>query len=258
MAGYAPLRKRAWWWPVAVPAAATAAAWLIQVLVSDELPGWARAALVVAGALSTLLAFLLPTRQLINERRDRTEAEELAANAVASYKVKVHDMLIPLTLAVSNVVTASNARIRREEQQTLRQLVVDLAAEKIGPDRSRACFYGLDSSGNPGRHLRLKNWHGRNKMPQQEFTEGTPHGSLVMALIDELGAKLIDDVDKVGLSGAPGQFEHKTLIFATVFAHEIPLGILTLDSLRPGDLNVDDLDLMRLFAQLLATGLAVG
>lgn len=91
-----------------------------------------------------------------------------------------------------------------------------------------------------------------------KLTEGTPYGSLAMNLIDKPGAELIDDVDKAGLSGVPGQSEHKTLIFATVFAHDIPLGILTPDSLRPGDLKEDDLDLMRLFAQLLAIGLAVG
>ena len=98
--GPAAATQRAWWWPVALPAALTGAAWLIQVLVSADLPGWGRAVLVVAGTLSALLAFALPARQLAAERRTRDAAEQLASEALATYKIKVHDMLIPLSLTV--------------------------------------------------------------------------------------------------------------------------------------------------------------
>ena len=105
-----PATQRAWWWPVALPAALTAAAWLIQVLVSADLPGWGRAVLVVAGTLSALLAFVMPARQLAAERRTRDAAEQLASEAVATYKVKVHDMLIPLSLTVGEAVAAPPGR----------------------------------------------------------------------------------------------------------------------------------------------------
>ena len=85
---------------MALPAGLTGAAWLIQVLVSADLPAWGRVVLILAGTLSALLAFALPARQLAVERRNRDAAEQLASEAVATYKIKVHDMLIPLALTV--------------------------------------------------------------------------------------------------------------------------------------------------------------
>lgn len=214
--------------------------------------------LIVAGTLAALLAFLLPTRQLMTERRNRAEAEHLASEAVASYKLKVHDMLIPLFLTVGDVVAAPNTPARREAQQKLQQMVVDLAAEYIGPDRSRACFFALEGTTPSGRCLRLKNWRGRNKKPRQNFAEDTPCGEFAIKVVMSLDAQLIPDVDTAGLPDVTSDGSVKTFICATVFANDRPLGMLSLDSLQPGDLKEDDLDLIRLFAQLLATGLAAG
>jgi len=248
--------RRAWWWPVALPAALTAAAWLIQVLISADLPGWGRVVLVVAGTLSALLAFVLPARQLAVERRTRDAAERLAEDAVATYKVKVHDMLIPLSLTVGEVVAAGRAAERHDAQLALRQMAVAFAAENVGPERSRACYYQLTGSA-PRRHVDLKNWHGRHKVPRASFAENSPRGELVMDIITSRDARLVENVDAAGMPGwTPGESEYKTFICAAVFAGRRVFGILTVDSLHPGDLSEDDLDMARLFAQLLATGLA--
>jgi GAF domain-containing protein len=254
--GPTPATSRAWWWPIALPAALTAAAWLIQVLVSADLPGWGRAVLVVAGTLSALLAFALPARQLAAERRTRDAAEQLAAEAVATYTLKVHDMLIPLALLVGEAVAAGRAGARKDAQSALRQMVVAFAAENVGPERSRACFYQLAGSA-PRRHVDLRNWHGRHTVPRDRFTEDSPRGQLVMDIIRTRDARLVEDVDRAGLPGwSPGASEYKTFICAAVYAGDRVFGILTVDSLHAGDLTDDDLDLARLFAQLLATGLA--
>lgn len=248
--------RRAWWWPVALPAALTGAAWLIQVLVSADLPAWGRVVLVLAGTLSALLAFALPARQLAAERRTRDAAEQLASEAVATYKVKVHDMLIPLSLTVGEAVAAARTAERREAQLALRQMAVAFAAENVGPDRSRACYYQLSGSA-PKRHVDLRNWHGRHKVPRPSFAEDSPRGQLVMNMIDDRDARLVANVDEADLPGwSPGASEYKTFICAAVYAGRRVFGILTVDSLHPGDLSDDDLDMARLFAQLLATGLA--
>ena len=78
-----------------------------------------------------------------------------------------------------------------------------------------------------------------------------------MDIIDTRDARLVENVDRSGLAGwTPGASEYKTFICAAVFAGERVFGILTVDSLRVGDLTDDDLDLARIFAQLLGTGLA--
>ena len=101
---------------------------------------------MVAGTLSALLAFALPARQLAVERRTRDAAEQLASEAVATYKVKVHDMLIPLSLTVGEAVGAHRAAERHDAQPALRQMAVAFAAENVGPERSRACYYQLAGS----------------------------------------------------------------------------------------------------------------
>lgn len=248
--------RRAWWWPIALPTGLTGAAWLIQVLVSADLPGWGRAVLLIAGTLSAVLAFALPTRQIAAERRSRDAAEQLAAEAVASYKVKVHDMLIPLTLTVGEAVGAARAADRREAQVALRQITTSFAADYVGPERSRACFYQLAGSA-PKRRVELKNWYGRHKVPRPAFEEATARGRLVMEIVDGRDARLVPDVDAADLPGwSPGGSEYKTFLCAAVYAGRRVFGILTVDSLQPGDLTEDDLDLARLFAQLLGIGLA--
>jgi GAF domain-containing protein len=248
--------RRAWWWPVALPAALTGAAWLIQVLVSADLPGWGRVVLVVAGTLSALLAFALPARQLAAERRTRDAAEQLASEALTIYKLKVHDMLIPLALRVGEAVAAVRAAERRDTQAALRQMAVAFAAENVGSERSRACYYQLAGSA-PRRHVDLRNWHGRHKVPRPRFTEDSPRGALVMKIITERDARLVENVDTAELPGwSPNASEYRTFICAAVSAGPRVFGILTVDSLQPGDLTEDDLDLVRLFAHLLATGLA--
>ena len=78
-----------------------------------------------------------------------------------------------------------------------------------------------------------------------------------MDIINNRDARLVEDVDTAGLPGwTPGASEYRTFICAAVFAGRRVFGILTVDSLHPGDLSEDDLDMARLFAQLLATGLA--
>jgi hypothetical protein len=254
--GSGPSVRRAWWWPIALPTGLTGAAWLIQVLVSEDLPGWGRAVLLVAGTLSAVLAFALPTRQLAAARRSRDAAEQLASEAVATYKVKVHDMLIPLSLTVGDAVGAHRAAERHDVQQALRQMAVAFAAENVGPERSRACYYQLGGSA-PRRHVDLKNWHGRHKVPRRSFAEQSPRGALVMDIIAARDARLVENVDEADLGGwSSGASEYKTFICAAVFAGRRVFGILTVDSLRPGDLTEDDLDMARLFAQLLAIGLA--
>lgn len=255
LAGGTP-RRGPWWWPYAVPATFTAAAWIMQVKVGDDLPTWANIALIVGGSLSALLAFLLPLRHASIERKGRLEAQALAEEAVGAYKLQMHDMLMPLSVVVTDIIAAGRGQARRDAQQTLRQLVIDLAAENIGPKRTRACFF--EYSDESPRTLTPRNWRGRNRQPQTCFVENTPRGNAVFDLIDKRESSLVRDVDMAQLPGWTGNAEYKTFICATVFSGNRVYGMLTLDSLHAGDLYDDDLLLMCLLAQLLASGLAAG
>nr|WP_255426848.1 GAF domain-containing protein [Pseudonocardia sp. C8] len=137
-------------------------------------------------------------------------------------------------------------------------MTVGFAAEYVGPERSRSCFYGLeDDPETGGRTLRLRAWHGRNKPPRARFDPADPAEAQVFALVDSLDSMIVTDVQAIHLLGWTDIAEYRTFIAVTVAAGERPLGLLTLDSLHPGDLSDEDLDLVRLFAQLLAAGLSV-
>jgi hypothetical protein len=250
------LRRGPWWLPYVLPAMFTAVAWIIQVQARGDLPTWTNVALISFGSLSALLAFILPLRQVGTERKGRLEAQALAEEAVGAYKLQMHDMLIPLSGIVTDIIAAGRGQVRRDVQQKLRQLVVDLAAENIGPERTRACFF--EHTDGPPRTLTLKNWKGRNRQPHAPFVDGTPRGDSVFSLIDKRESSLVGDVSKAHLPEWSGNAEYKTFICATVSSGNLVYGMLTLDSLQVGDLCDDDLLLMRLLAQLLASGLAAG
>ena len=255
--GPGPAWRRAWWWPVALPAALTAAAWLIQVLVSADLPGWGRAVLVVAGTLSALLAFALPARQLAVERRTRDAAEQLASEAVASYKIKVHDMLIPLALTVGEAVAASRAGraagrtggvapdgrgLRGRERRPGAQPRLLLPAGRVGAQAARGPEELARPAQGPARRpsprtLRAARWCWTSSPTGTRgwWRTWTPPTC-------PAGPRARRSTRRSSAPRSPPD--------PRVF------GILTVDSLHPGDLTEDDLDMARLFAHLLATGLA--
>ena len=258
MAGRRRWFPSAAWWNLPLPALASSAAWITQVYFSDDLSAITQTSLVTIGVLASALTVLLPALEIRRERGRITAAEQMAADRLAEYKVTTNDMLIPLSLAVTDVLTTTTATARREARQSLRQMTVAFAAEYVGPERSRSCFYGLEDDPRSGRQvLRLRAWHGRNKPPRPRFDPADEAEAQVFALVDSLDSMLITDVQQVHLLGWTDIAEYQTFVAVTVCAGETPLGLLTLDSLHAGDLTAQDLDLMRLFAQLLAAGLAL-
>lgn len=278
--------RRPSWWTLTLPAVTSSAAWVTQVYFSDRLPAITQASLVTIGVLASALTVLLPALELrssgrrsagrdrslrspgrgVRAGRDAAEPDSTAGQPVddhvvhrlAAYKIAIVDMLIPLALAVTDVLTTTGAAARREARQSLRQLTVGFAAERVGPGRSRSCFYALETSPGTGeRTLRLRAWHGRHTPPRPRFDPSDPQEAQAFALVDSLDSMLVPDVQETYLPGWTGVAEYRTFIAVTVSAGETPLGLLTLDSLHPGDLSQEDLDLVRLFAQLLAAGLAV-
>ncbi|ANY06549.1 hypothetical protein [Pseudonocardia sp. HH130630-07] len=254
-------RRRRWippaaWWNLPLPAIASSGAWITQVYFSEDLSPTTQFSLVTVGVLASALTVLLPALEIRRERGRIAAAEQVAAAQITAYKVTTNDILIPLSLAVTDVVTATTATGRREGRQSLRQMTVGFAAEYVGPDRSRSCFYDLDDDPATGRRtLRLRAWHGRSRKPRERFDPADPSDAQVFALVDSLDSMLVTDVGQVHQLGWTDVSEYRTFIAVAVAARDVPLGLLTVDSLQAGDLGDEDLDLVRLFAQVLAIGL---
>jgi len=79
----------------------------------------------------------------------------------------------------------------------------------------------------------------------------------MLVLLESNQTKFVLDAEKEKIEGwSPTTAEYRTFIAVPVIAGLDKFGLLTLDAPEPGDLQEDDELQMRLFAQLLATGLA--
>lgn len=167
MAGRRRWLPPAAWWNLPLPALASSAAWITQIYFSEDLSALTQASLVAIGVLASALTVLLPALEIRRERGRIVAAEQMAADRLAEYKVTTNDMLIPLSLAVTDVLTTSSGAARREARQSLRQMTVDFAAEtsarnaagpastawrtprRPGPGRC-ACVPGTAATSRPG------------------------------------------------------------------------------------------------------------
>ena len=253
--------RRHWWTRSAVAAIFTVVAYIAQVELGQSLPTWAHIALLTAGSLSALLGFLFPLRFAQRQSVLRQRAEDVAEQAVRTYKLQVHDVFIPLSGLVSSIISDNNSQSCVASQERLKQSVVDLAAgnilaaENTLTPRTRACFF--EYSNGPPKSLTSKTWKGRNRGPRGPYVEGTARGNAMLALLEGNQTKFVLDAEKEKIEGwSPTTAEYRTFIAVPVIAGLDKFGLLTLDAPEPGDLREDDELQMRLFAQLLATGLA--
>ena len=219
--------------------------------------GTTRVVLIVVQVVSTGLAFLIPqARQIIASRSEAT-AEEREFEARVETRVAMNDALDPILRLLGNVALETDAVVRDQMRAQTIPLVLKTAAEFIGPDRSRACWFRLA----PGPPTRLvpEDFAGRAGSPSTTFVEGTPAGDaaidMVLADEDRLCADIVADPP-------PGwdstkERDYRSFISVSVIAGDTAYGMLTLDALEPGDLDADDLGLLRLMAGILAVALAV-
>ncbi len=136
-------------------------------------------------------------------------------------------------------------------------LVLKTAAEFIGPDRSRACWFWLEPG--PPKQLTPDQSAGRAGSPSTTFTEGTPSGDAAVGMVLADEDRLCEDIET---SPPPGwdstkQRDYRTFISVSVIAGDTAYGMLTLDALEPGDLTAEDKGLLRLMAGILAVALSV-
>ncbi len=212
---------------------------------------------VIASVVLTGLAFLIPQVRQVIARRSGATAEEREIEARVETRVAMNDALDPILRLVGNLALEPDEVTRDQMRAQTIPLVLKTAAEFIGPARSRACWFKLE----PGPPTRLDptDFAGRAGSPSTTFVEGTPAGDAAtgMVLADE--DRLCEDI----LADAPPGWDsakdrdYRTFISVSVIAGDTGYGMLTLDALGPGDLDTDDMGLLRLMAGVLAVALSV-
>jgi hypothetical protein len=236
-----------------ITAVAVALAALSGILAGTS-HGNSRIGWIVVNLLSVASATVV---QAIEQRR--RERERQAAEIVAvDMRVAMNDALDPIVRQLGRIATAGRRERDELREQTI-PMILYSASLLIGPERVRACWFRLHSW-RGRRRLRPELSEGRADALRTEFVEGTPSGDSVFELLTHNMHRFCEDVL---ISPPPGwdpkhPHEYRTFISVPVVAGNTAFGLLTVDSLLPGDLTEGDVPLLRLLAGLLADALAYG
>jgi GAF domain-containing protein len=253
--GSATARDRSWLWVLLA---------LVFVVLSPVAAEIARASsgprmalFVTAQVVFTGLAFLIPqARQMIASRSEAT-AEERELEARVETRVAMNDALDPILRLLGNLAREPDEVIRNQLRAQAIPLVLLTAAEFIGPDRSRACWFRLEPG--PPKKLVAPDAAGRAGSASTTFVEGTPAGDAAIGMVLADEDLLCEDIltDPPPGWDAAKERDYRTFISVSVIAGDTAYGMLTLDALEPGDLDADDKGLLRLMAGVLAVALSV-
>lgn len=205
--------------------------------------------------VTTGLAWLIPeVSRILAGRRERS-AEEREEEARADTRIAMNDALDPVVRLLGQITVEYAPTPRTALRAKSVPFVLNSAVQLIGPDRARACWFEI-TDGPPVALLPV-DAVGRSGVPRTRFEDGTAHGNAALAMVRENAARICQDV---ALDPPPGWdpgalHDYRTFISVSVIAGDVAYGMLSLDSLEPGDLTVDDMKFLRLLAGLLAVAL---
>jgi ABC-type amino acid transport substrate-binding protein len=250
-----------WQWLLPITVSASVTAWLVSVS-AGEVHGPARAPLLAAGALFTATAAGVPLWQQRRAAQAQADAIASAQTARAQMRIAMEDALEPFTaLLLQLAITrgSERTRLRGEAIQLALTSIAQLSVfagpeEPSRPRRVRVCLFLLDPG--PPRQLVPSSFAGRSGAPTVTFDATTRAGQAMLRILDD-GWVLVEDTDTRALvPWWDEEHTYKTYAAGPVPGTEAtPAGVLTVDSLVPGELTGLDLPLLRLIAHLLSLAL---
>jgi ABC-type amino acid transport substrate-binding protein len=249
-----------WRWLLPITVSASVTAWLVSVS-SGEVHGAGRVPLLAAGALFTATAAGVPLWQQRRAAQARADAIASAQTARAQMRIAMEDALEPFTgLLLQLAITrgTERTRLRGEAIQLALTSIAQLSVfagpeEPSRPRRVRVCLFLLNPG--PPRQLIPSSFAGRSGAPTVSFDATTRAGQAMLRILDD-GWVLVDDTDMRVVPWWDEEHTYKTYAAGPVPGPEAtPVGLLTVDSLVPGDLTGLDLPLLRLIAHLLSLAL---
>ncbi len=208
--------------------------------------------LVLLGGSLTAATILLGAIQQHRTSRRLKTAEEVAVEAEEDLTLTLNAALAPITNYLGELADTAHPASRHIIVGQLLQAVVD-AAVTLTASGSRSTFYVRDTA---GKALSRVVWAGRSRLPRPGFHSGTPDGEFVLDLVERAELLVVDDVAAHPMVTPSEYAGYRTVIAVAVTAGERRLGLLTVDAPLPGDLTRTDVELVRVLANLLGSGLA--
>lgn len=244
-------------WPWVIVAFAFVVVSPLAAMMTRDAHGRSLTTWIVVQAAATGIAWVIPqVRQLQADRR-QLSAREREIDARVDAVLALDDALDPVVRLLGELALEKRKANREQIRAQAVPLVLATAAQLIGPERSRACWFTFDPG--PPRQLVPVEAVGRAGQPTRTFLEGTPEGDAAVQLV--LGDEELRVVD-VEVDPPPGwdldrDQAYRTFIAVSVTAGDVAYGMLTLDALEPGSLSADGARLLRLMAGALAVALSI-
>lgn len=195
---------------------------------------------------------------LIRERR-RAKHKEIEAEAELRSRLLVLSeyTLTPLLHKLHAVLLCAKASRRaRGKAESYRGAVLTAAREQVAPGNAKATanYFKYVEAGNnvPAKLVSVSSTAGS---PRKEFVlDDSDLGKALTEMLSKNGGWLCEDVDEDTPPGwdASKSRNYRTFISMTAQVGNEPEGMLTVDSDLPGELDVGDLELVRLFATFIA------
>jgi hypothetical protein len=204
----------------------------------------------VAGVVTAAVAPMVATWRA---KKREAAAGEREIEARTQTRLEMNEALDPI---VRRLATSANNNVVGVRREVL-SLVTKTAAEIIGPDGTRSCYFDLLPG--PPKTLVPTDYHaGRMGSTRSRFVAGTVDGDAAIAMVESSGHRLCVDI---GIDPPPGwndkERDYKTFISVAVVGGDTAYGMLTVDAMNPGDLEQRDVDLLTVMAGLLATAMGM-
>ena len=210
----------------------------------------------IAQVVATALAFGIPQLQQIAARQGEKTAADREVDVRVDTRATVAGALDPVLHQLASISVARDQVEREKLIEQVIPFVLEAAAKLIGSERSRSCWFELSDEQQPRLVPVLH--AGRAGSPTTTFEPGTAAGAAAISMVLTGENRICEDIDAAPPPGwdASKQRDYKTFISVSVIAGDTAYGMLTLDALRVGDLNTDDLNLLGLMGSALAAALA--
>lgn len=209
---------------------------------------------ILAGIVGAVLVIV----PMIRDRR-RAKIREIEAEADFRSRLLVLSeyTLTPLLQKLHAVLLCAKGSAKAENKsEAYREGVLTAVREQVAPGNAKATAnyfkYVKGGSGGPARLVSVSSTAGS---PRKEFVlDDSDLGKALKEMLSKKGGWLCEDVDDDTPPGwdASKSRNYRTFISMTAQVGSEPEGMLTVDSDLPGELDLGDLEIVRLFATFIA------
>ncbi len=211
--------------------------------------------LFVTAIATTAGAVGLPMYAEHNTAQRARDAVEAAEEAKAQMLLVTNSVLNPLAYLLGALTDADSKAEIRELQGLVCTMVLSGTTELISTpsNTTRTSFFRIQP-GRPPRKMNIVAWYGTPDPPTWNVVEGTPLGDAFFEILEQDKIAFYPDLQTMAPAGWTLD-NYQALIVVPVATPKQRLGLLIVENTAPNSMSDQDVDVVRLLGELLATAL---